>query len=181
MLKPYPKPSIKNPPPQATPQVRELLGALQGEMGRKALQSALGLSDRKSFRERYLKPALNDGLIEMTIPEKPNSPLQKYYRTKKGDAAVRLYGSMAAAALLVFVFPVFQLNKWATTRGEQMDAIAKSAQEMGGVKSRASIPEKAEAVIPVQDDGSTIQLADHGFDSDAHPESMESKRKSRNK
>ena len=75
--------------PQVTPQVRELLGALQGEMGRKALQSALGLSDRKSFRERYLKPALNDGLIEMTIPEKPNSPLQKYYRKKKGAVVTR--------------------------------------------------------------------------------------------
>lgn len=44
-------------------------------MGRKTLQSALGLSDRKSFRERYLNPALTDGLIEMTIPGRPNSRL----------------------------------------------------------------------------------------------------------
>ena len=40
--------------------------------------------DRKSFRERYLKPALDEGLIEMTIPEKPNSRLQKYRLTDKG-------------------------------------------------------------------------------------------------
>jgi hypothetical protein len=53
-------------------------------MGREALQSALWLSDRKSFRERYLKPALADGLIEMTIPDKPNSRLQKYRLTAKG-------------------------------------------------------------------------------------------------
>ncbi|HPW75745.1 MAG TPA: cell filamentation protein Fic, partial [Kiritimatiellia bacterium] len=66
------------------PQVGELLAALQGEMGREALQSALGLSDRKSFRERYLKPALADGLIEMTIPDKPNSRLQKYRLTDGG-------------------------------------------------------------------------------------------------
>ncbi len=45
-------------------------------MGRETLQSALGLSDRKSFRERYLKPAVADGLIEMTIPDKPNSRLR---------------------------------------------------------------------------------------------------------
>jgi Fic family protein len=70
--------------PQVTPQVGELLAAIQGEMGREALQSALGLSDRKSFRERYLKPALVDGLIEMTIPDKPNSRLQKYRLTDKG-------------------------------------------------------------------------------------------------
>jgi len=70
--------------PQVTPQVRDLLAATRGEMSREALQSALGLTDRKSFRERYLKPALADGLIEMTIPEKPNSRLQKYRLTGKG-------------------------------------------------------------------------------------------------
>jgi Fic family protein len=70
--------------PQVTPQVAELLAAIRGEMGREALQAALGLSDRKSFRERYLKPALADGLIEMTIPDKPNSRLQKYRLTDKG-------------------------------------------------------------------------------------------------
>ncbi|MGR7920137.1 Fic family protein [Zobellella denitrificans] len=59
--------------PQVTPQVSALLAAIRGEMGRETLQAALGLSDRKSFRERYLKPALDDGLIEMTIPDKPNS------------------------------------------------------------------------------------------------------------
>ncbi len=70
--------------PQVIPQVSELLAAIRGEMGREALQSALGLSDRKSFRERYLKPALAEGLIEMTIPDKPNSRLQKYRLTDKG-------------------------------------------------------------------------------------------------
>ncbi len=44
-------------PPQVTHQVGELLAAMQGEMGREALQFTLCLSDRKSFRERYLKPA----------------------------------------------------------------------------------------------------------------------------
>ena len=78
--------------PQVTPQVGELLGAIRGEMGREALQSALGLSDRKSFRERYLKPALADGLIEMTIPDKPNSRLQKYRLTDKGQQWLALNG-----------------------------------------------------------------------------------------
>lgn len=70
--------------PQVTPQVGELLAVLHGEMGREALQAALGLSDRKSFRARYLKPALADGLIEMTLPDKPNSRLQKYRLTDRG-------------------------------------------------------------------------------------------------
>lgn len=70
--------------PQVTPQVRQLLKVIRGEMTRGALQSALELQDRKSFRERYLKPALAEGLIEMTLPEKPNSRLQKYRLTDKG-------------------------------------------------------------------------------------------------
>lgn len=70
--------------PQVTPQVRQLLAVLRGEMNRDALQSALELQDRKSFRERYLKPALAEGMIEMTVPEKPNSRLQKYRSTEKG-------------------------------------------------------------------------------------------------
>lgn len=70
--------------PQVAPQVGELLAVIQGDMSRETLQSALGLSDRKSFRERYLKPALADGLIEMTIPGKPNSRLQNYCLTDKG-------------------------------------------------------------------------------------------------
>ena len=73
---------------QAEVQLQTLDGSVwlnQGEMSRAALQAALGLSDRKSFRERYLQPALADGLIAMTIPDKPNSRLQKYRLTAKGQ------------------------------------------------------------------------------------------------
>ncbi|WP_409418103.1 Fic family protein [Pseudoalteromonas sp. 2CM36K] len=42
----------------------------------------LGLKDRKHFRERYLKPAIDAGIIEMTIPEKPNSKMQQYKLTQ---------------------------------------------------------------------------------------------------
>jgi len=70
--------------PHVTPQVKRLLQVLQGEMTREALQHALDLQDRKSFRERYLKPSLAEELIEMTIPDKPNSRLQQYRLTGKG-------------------------------------------------------------------------------------------------
>lgn len=74
--------------PQVTPQVSRLLAALVGEMSRDELQSGLGLQDRKSFRSRYLAPSLAEGLIEMTIPGKPNSSLQKYRLTAAGLAWV---------------------------------------------------------------------------------------------
>ncbi len=80
--------------PPVAPQVASLLRVLQqshGEMRREALQAALGLRDRKSFRERYLKPALADGLIEMTVPEKPNSRLQQYRLTDKALQWLAMY------------------------------------------------------------------------------------------
>lgn len=47
-------------------------------MLREEIQAMLGLKDRKSFRDRYLKPALEAGLIEMTLPDKPTSKVQRY-------------------------------------------------------------------------------------------------------
>jgi len=38
----------------------------------------LGLSHRPTFRKNYLQPALEAGLIERTLPDKPNSSLQQY-------------------------------------------------------------------------------------------------------
>lgn len=52
------------------------------------LQVAMGLSDRKHFRTEYLDPALRADLIERTIPDKPNSRLQKYRLTARGRSVL---------------------------------------------------------------------------------------------
>jgi hypothetical protein len=59
---------------------------LHGAMDRDDLQAALDLKDRKSFRERYLQPALEAGLIRMTIPDKPTSRVQRYRLAPAGEA-----------------------------------------------------------------------------------------------
>ncbi len=58
-------------------------------MSRQALQEALGLKDGEHFRKAYLLPALEAGLIEMTIPDKPRSSKQKYRLTDKGQEVLR--------------------------------------------------------------------------------------------
>lgn len=68
-----------------TPQVLSLLRCLRGNMSRDALQLALMLKDRKSFRALYLSPALEAGFIAMTLPDKPNSRLQQYRLTEAGS------------------------------------------------------------------------------------------------
>lgn len=70
-----------------TPQVKLLLQKLVGEMSRDEIQAACELKDRKSFVARYLKPALDVEVIEMTIPEKPRSRLQPYRLTMLGKQA----------------------------------------------------------------------------------------------
>ena len=71
--------------PQVSPQVRRLLFVLAGgEMSRRDILHALGLSDRKSLRERYLLPALQDRYVEMTRPDAPSARNQKYRLTVMG-------------------------------------------------------------------------------------------------
>ena len=48
------------------------------------LMSKMNLKSRYKFSLNYIQPALKLGLIEMTIPDKPNSRLQKYRLTEKG-------------------------------------------------------------------------------------------------
>ncbi|WP_375584233.1 Fic family protein [Cyclobacterium xiamenense] len=72
--------------PQVTPQVEGLLAVMDKDLSRVEIQEKLGLSDKKNFKENYLSPALEDELIEMTIPEKPSSRHQKYRLTQKGKA-----------------------------------------------------------------------------------------------
>lgn len=46
------------------------------------LMDRLGLSHKPTFRKNYLNPALEQNLIERTIPDKPNSRNQKYRKCK---------------------------------------------------------------------------------------------------
>ena len=73
---------------QVAGQVR-LLQALSGEMSRQSLQEALGLKHRNHFNQIYLIPALQAGLIEMTIPDKPRSSKQRYRLTPAGSEVLK--------------------------------------------------------------------------------------------
>jgi len=75
--------------PEVTPEVTRLLSVIRGEMSRTEIQAELGLKDEKHFRENYQQVAIECGLIEMTIPDKPRSRNQRYRLTGKGQAALR--------------------------------------------------------------------------------------------
>lgn len=52
--------------------------------GRGAYYVLAHKGDTKGTKRSSLVPALQDALIEYTIPDKPNSPLQKYRLTEAG-------------------------------------------------------------------------------------------------
>ena len=56
-------------------------------MTRIELQKTLKMSNKAHFLTEYLRPALEADLIEMTIPDKPQSSKQKYRLTELGREA----------------------------------------------------------------------------------------------
>ena len=78
-------PSTPQVTPQVTLQVKRLLATLGSkELDARELRGLLGLSDAKSFRQLYLRKAIDAGLVEMTIPDKPHSRNQRYRLTRLG-------------------------------------------------------------------------------------------------
>lgn len=63
-------------PTQPTDPIERLLVALEGgERSAQVLRQATGIKHRPTFRANYLHRALDERLIEYTLPEKPSSPL----------------------------------------------------------------------------------------------------------
>ena len=68
--------------------VKRLLLVLgDDELTREQLMRSLKLKDRKNFVEYSLGPALKIGLVEMTQPDSPRSPTQRYRLTASGQKA----------------------------------------------------------------------------------------------
>ena len=74
---------------------RDQVEILDKCMKPKAIKELMGLTgrtNRTKFRDQVLKPLLEDGFIEMTIPDKPTSRLQKYRLTTEGLALLKGLG-----------------------------------------------------------------------------------------
>lgn len=69
---------------EVTEEVMRVLHVMTDSMKRSEIQDQLGLKHEEHFRRAYLLPAMEAGLIEMTIPDKPRSRLQQYRLTGKG-------------------------------------------------------------------------------------------------
>ena len=81
---------------EVTMEVVALLRAVQGEMPRQVLQTALGLRNAEHFRKAYLVPAIGAGWLEMTLPDQPTSDMQSNRLTPRGRQWLTANGLSAA-------------------------------------------------------------------------------------
>ena len=63
-------------------QVNKLLEVMDFDIPLTAneIMRRLGIKSKETLRGSYLNPAIENGLVKMTIPDKPNSKNQKYYK-----------------------------------------------------------------------------------------------------
>jgi ATP-dependent DNA helicase RecG len=52
--------------------------------------NASGRRNRVKFRDRFIKPLLEEGFLVLTIPGKPRSRMQRYRTTETGLAALKV-------------------------------------------------------------------------------------------
>jgi ATP-dependent DNA helicase RecG len=71
---------------RASPEQVLLLKAAREPRSREELQQVAGIRHRQHFLSEYLRPLLDAGLLELTIPDKPRSSKQRYRLTDAGRA-----------------------------------------------------------------------------------------------
>lgn len=73
--------------PESPPQVLDLIKAVGNQtMSVKEMMNSVGLKDRGNFLKNYLNPAIQENVLRLLYPDKPNHPRQKYLLTLKGVA-----------------------------------------------------------------------------------------------
>jgi len=74
---------------------KALSACRQEPLKSKEIQESVGFRHRETFQRNYLDVLLAKKWLERTIPDKPNSRLQKYRLTKKGAALLATLGKGA--------------------------------------------------------------------------------------
>lgn len=73
--------SVKQESKNISEQVNRLLEVMEPDIPLSAneIMRRLKIKSKETLRGSYLNPAIENGLVKMTLPEKPNSKNQKYY------------------------------------------------------------------------------------------------------
>ena len=74
--------NVKQETKNISEQVNRLLEVMKSDVPLSAneIMKRLGIKSKETLRGTYLNPAIENGLVKMTIPDKPNNKNQKYYK-----------------------------------------------------------------------------------------------------
>lgn len=70
-----------------------ILEACRAEQTLVQLLQVVGRTDRTKFRNLFIRPLLESGLLQLTVPGKPRSRMQRYRLTPAGEAALKRAGN----------------------------------------------------------------------------------------
>lgn len=67
---------------QLSEHIKKMLDVMEYDIPYSAneIMAKLGLKSKETFRKNYMNPALEQGIVKMTIPDKPNSKNQRYIK-----------------------------------------------------------------------------------------------------
>ena len=65
-------------------QVERLLSGMKDAVSAAEIRQLMGMSNASKFKKHYLDVLIEMGVVEMTQPDSPKSPKQKYYLTELG-------------------------------------------------------------------------------------------------
>lgn len=83
--------SLEGLAPKTVTAGKRLLSVMTGEITRKEICNALGLKSWGNVRKVYVNPCLDQSWIEMTIPEKPRSPNQRFRCSSAGRTLAKSF------------------------------------------------------------------------------------------
>ena len=74
--------SLKLETKNISEKLNELLDIMEFDIPLSAneIMNRLGIKSKETLRNTYLNVAIENGLVKMTLPDKPNSKNQKYYK-----------------------------------------------------------------------------------------------------
>ena len=81
------------------------------------LMAPSGRTNRTKFRDQVLRPLFDAGLLELTIPDKPRSPQQRYRATAAGRALLKEIDKYDDIELLVTVTASALAEYWVIWAG----------------------------------------------------------------
>lgn len=76
----------------STKQVWSILKLAAEPSEMRQLQETVGETNKRRFALKYIKPLISIGWLEMTIPDKPTSKLQRYRLTIQGKHILSIVG-----------------------------------------------------------------------------------------